>query len=81
MYVTKFALTDGIRHVECRPTSSVGYVLPQGLYNSAKVGKDVHETREAAEKRFEQMRAAAIKSAEKRLARLRAMTFEVKGEA
>lgn len=78
-YITRCALTRGVRYLECsRSTVNAKHVLPEGWRGCIEVGLDAHLTVEAAQARFEAMRAAEIKSHEKALAELRALTFEVR---
>lgn len=85
VYVTKHALTDGVRRHDVKslwcPESSGRTYADVGKDNFHKLyllGRDAHVTIADAEQAFEKMRASAIKSAEKKLERLRAMKFEVK---
>lgn len=83
VYVTKYALTDGVRlyEVEKLWSSAVSgreYAVVVGHYGAYELGKDAHVTIADAEKAFEKMRASAIKSAEKKLEKLRSMKFEAK---
>lgn len=90
VYVTKYALTDGVRrcevknlktHHHVRSEQDYVTVVWEGGYNgesSFALGRDAHVTLADAEDAFDKMRASAIKSAEKKLERLRAMKFEVK---
>lgn len=77
MYITKYALSGGVEHLECEQRDG-GWVLPAGYSWTMLVGRDAHATIEAAEARFNEMRAAKAKSLEKQLAKLRALKFEVK---
>lgn len=78
MYITKYALSDGVEHVECEPGDAEGWVVPSGHSWSLLVGRDAHATIEAAQARFNEMVADKVKSLEKQLAKLRALKFEVK---
>lgn len=82
VYVTKYALTDCVRRREVKKlwTSDMSGKTYANFsdYSSYELGKDAHVTIDDAREAFEKMRASAIKSAEKKLERLRAMKFEVK---
>lgn len=78
-YITKYALTNGIEEVD-------GNFVGGQTFERTDIGRnpfrpyerkpDWHETREDAVKRANEMRDKAIKSAEKKLAKLRKMRFE-----
>lgn len=85
VYVTKYALTGRVRlckviDLDLDSDDWVRVDWPGGWNDTAdfRLGKDAYVTRADAENAFEKMRASAIKSAEKKLERLRAMKFEVK---
>ena len=83
VYITKYAQTDGVFLREVERIDCDGYVWvkwPGGLNGTAmfKMGKDAHETLNEACEAFEKMRKAAILSAEKKISKLRALTFSVK---
>lgn len=83
LYITKNALSGGIVVRELLSMDLDGWarVSWPGWFNNEawfRIGKDAHETRAAAENAFENMRASAIRAAERKLAKLRAMKFEVK---
>jgi len=78
-YITKYALTTGIE--ETGGELSPEYKLfkrtgPEWSWAPYYHKPDWHETREDAVKRANEMRDKAIKSAEKKLAKLRKMRFE-----
>lgn len=78
-YITKYALTDGIEEAEGELSPEGNLFKRNGLdwFWSPYVRKpDWHETREDAVKRANEMRDKAIKSAEKKLSKLRKMRFE-----
>lgn len=73
LFISKYALTSGVEERNC---------LINETFDSAKygldyfrIGKDAHETREAAVAAAEKMRVAKIASLEKQLKKLRTMTF------
>lgn len=77
IYVTKYALTDGIS-VEAGRDCGNGMVerlAEEWKYSPYLQGKDWHRTMDAAVKRAEEMRVAKIKSLEKQIAKLRALKF------
>lgn len=80
-FVTKYALTEGIREVDariCTRTSEgmIVYANNGGYQQYAHgEGRDWHRTREAAVKRAEEMRAAKLKSIAKQIKLLEALTF------
>lgn len=83
LYITKYALSEGVVARERLSTDSDGWARvswPGGFNNEAwfRIGKDAHETKADAENAFENMRASAMRSAERKLLKLRAMRFEVK---
>lgn len=77
VYVTKYALTGGVRRNDVVKlwTSDLSGRTYADAY---ELGKDAHVTLDDARAAFEKMRASAIKSAERKLEKLRAMKFEVK---
>lgn len=81
VYVTKYALTGGVRlgRVQKVWTGGASGRTYVDVNSCAYVlGKEAHVTHGGAVDEFERMRASAIKSAEKKLEKLRAMKFEVK---
>lgn len=82
VWVTKYALTDGVREVqgELANSSPSMFVVRSkehgrvdGYYHGE--GKEWHRTREAALARAEEMRIAKIASHEKSIAKLRKLSF------
>lgn len=74
-YLSKYALSDGIKVVEADDVSD-GYVRPDGYYwISFKLGRDIHETEAAAKAAAESMRLKKIASLKKQIAKLEAMKF------
>ena len=78
IYVTKYALTEGILRIKARLTTIVGSDTMKtvgtpygGLYITRK---DWHETREEAEKRVRKMLKSAYASLEKKQRKLDALT-------
>lgn len=82
LYLSKYALTDGIKKVEVEYYESrkTDYIHPNGYYNYYKLGVDLHETKEAALAKAEEMRKKAIEAAKKKLAKLEKMTVKIEGE-
>ncbi len=82
VYVTKYALTNGVRlcNVIDLGTEWVRVEWPGGWPGVAvfKLGTDAHVHSNDARWRLDVMREKAIKAAERKLERLRAMKFEVK---
>lgn len=81
VFITKYALTEGILELEPKepPTDDKVLVrLPGSSYDSSFYGKDWHSTFEDAEKRANAMLAAEIVRIEKKLVHLRRMTFTKK---
>lgn len=76
-YITKYALTAGVREAILQEDDTPGMVRQVGAgYHVYYHGKDWHRTREDAIKRAEEMREAKIKSLRKSLAKLEALNFE-----
>lgn len=48
------------------------YFYPINSWVALKIGRDIHESKEAAEKAAEEMRAKEIKSLEKQIAKIKA---------
>jgi cytochrome c553 len=82
VYVTKYALTAGITCHEAKEQNSGVWVSVKfpGAYweTSLKTGRDYAETEQEARAIAVKMRDKKIKSLEKKIAKLKAMTFEVK---
>ncbi len=88
VYVTKYALTDGVRlcrvvevdTISLKDDVCVKVKWPGAIGNwlMFTLGKDAHVTYGDARWAFDEMREKAIKAAERKLDRLRAMKFEVK---
>jgi len=77
-WVTTYALSRGIEHTTGIVTHEISStMLAYGPYAYAH-GKDWHRTKDAALERAEEMRSAKIASLRKQIAKLEAMTFEVK---
>ncbi len=79
VYVTKYALTQGIQEVDLlkRDNDGVVNVAWPGAPNNRALfwPKDWSETREQAAARADEMRKAKIASIQKQIAKLEAMTF------
>lgn len=77
IYVTKYALTAGIKEHEAEVNGSMAVVRPIGTawVTSYYYGNDWHMTANAASIRAEEMRVAKINSLRKQLAKLEAVKF------
>ena len=75
-WVTKYALTTGIQVVSGNVTDGM-LSYSTGKYLEHAHGKDWHRTPESALARAEEMRLAKIKSLQKSIAKLEALTFTV----
>lgn len=78
-WITKYALTTGIKETiveDCFDTSPSMVGDTDGQYKAYYHGKDWHRTLGAALTRAREMRDAKIKSLQKQIAKLKAMTFE-----
>lgn len=80
IYVTKYALTDGVLQREGVLTKSGGYSYRrnENCYSDYVYDKDVHLTESSAVARAEEMRSAKLKSLEKQMKKVSAKKFEVK---
>lgn len=79
VWITKYALTDGIieRDVEiCHEVSSTMAEVKNNPYGEYYYKPHWHESREEAIARAEQMRLRKIASLEKQIAKLRELRFE-----
>lgn len=78
MWVTKYALTDGIRERsgEVSHEYFCYYTVPpmSGLV-MMKIGRDAHPTKEAAVEAAEAMRVKKLRSLEKQMKKLRDLRF------
>lgn len=76
IYVTKYALTAGIKEHEAEVNGSMAIVpIGTGWMTSYFSGNDWHMTANAASIRAEKMRVAKIKSLRKQIAKLEAVKF------
>ena len=77
VFITKYALTDGIieKDAELCDDNKMIKVMEKGCFATYFHGEDWHRTRESAVKRAEIMRDRAIKSAEKKIAKLKNLQF------
>ena len=77
VFITKYALTDGIveKDAELCDDNKMIKVKEKGCFVTYFHGEDWHRTRESAVKRAEIMRDRAIKSAEKKIAKLKNLQF------
>jgi hypothetical protein len=81
-YMTKYALTDGIREVEVRPprddNGKYVYTTDTQWPTQLRVGKDFFPDRDSAEARAKQMARQKIASLERQIKRLKPLTRNVK---
>lgn len=76
MYLSKYALTSGVQQVQIKEISPEGYAYQEGPYwNSLAVGRDVHETFEAAAVAADAARVKKIASLKKQIAKLEKLSF------
>lgn len=82
-WITKYALTEGIRVLDGAEVDDHGYIYKHGPFCGSwedrrhYYGKgDYHPTREQAVARANQMRAARIDSLKRQIAKLEALRFE-----
>lgn len=78
-FLTKYALSNGIKACDGGPVDELGYVRLAGYgFTSYRLGRDVHETEAAAKAAAEAMRKKKVASLQKQIAQLEKMTFKVK---
>lgn len=78
-YTTKYALTDGIKHVDLEPVGGDGdYLRAPGHWNGVffKEGRDAFLDRDDAEKAANAARDKKIASLRKQIAKLEKLKFE-----
>lgn len=78
IWISRYALSDGITEHECDPPNERGQVFPGtpfASYYGFTLGKDAHASKEDAVKAAESQRKKKIASLRKQLAKLEAMTF------
>lgn len=80
IYITKYALTDGIQQADAEVLDSgrYWYIPKGGSYPTSVGGNDAHLTKDAALDRAEEMRIAKLQSLEKQMKKISAMKFKVK---
>ncbi len=78
VWLTKYALTQGVFLKDVEDCGD-DMVADRGKYTACYhgEGRDWHRTRESALRRVEEMRAAAIKAAKRKLDKLTTMRIEV----
>lgn len=76
-YLAKYALSSGIKAIDCKPPGSTGYCQQVGGYGLYKLGKDVFETESEAVANAEDHRVKKIASLKKQIEKLERMTFKV----
>lgn len=78
-YITRYALTGGIKEVEAELSKSyptmISYADADGKYRQTAHGNDWHTTKEAAIARAEEMRTAKIKSLRKSIEKMEKLRF------
>lgn len=78
MYLTKYALTDGIKVVDAESTSSDNdYVKVSGYYSLFTLKKDITPDKKVALQRAEEMRITKLKSLDKQIKKLSALKFTI----
>lgn len=80
VWITRYALTDGITRVEAQIDGNMVVYKPEGSFPMYAHGKDWHRTPEAALARAEQMCIAKIAALRKRIVKLEALTFSATTE-
>lgn len=78
VYVTEYALTSGVYLTEAEISKCGRFATerkPLGAYNTNTLGKSAFFTVEEAKANFEQRKASAIKSAEKKIKKLKTLEF------
>ena len=84
-YVSKYALTGGVSEVEgaiVTGTSGTTYFKPAGQRHTPLlliVGKEVHETREAAVEAAEFLRARKLASLRRQISKIESISFAQEG--
>lgn len=76
VFVSKYAITDGITEHDATISGDGGYAIVPGcgLY-TLEIGSDAHLTREAAVAKANDMRTRRIASLQKQIDKLEQMTF------
>lgn len=75
VYITKYALTDGILEKEAVLHEDKEYLSVNGYWTFFKLGRDAFENLEDASKAAGEMRQKKIASLEKQIAKLKSMSF------
>ena len=76
VWITKYALSDGVAEYEAEIRGGSAYPgSPFMSFTGFVMGKDAHETREAAMAVAEKMRVQKIASVKKQLAKLENLRF------
>lgn len=82
IYVTKYALTDGVREHEADILDGGKYARVKAAscthLNQLFCGKDFHLNEYSAIERAEEMRIKKLQSLDKQIKKMSALTFEVK---
>lgn len=78
VYVTQYALTSGVFLMEARISACGRFATgetPLGQYNTFTIGKSAFFNFEEGKADFEKRKASAIKSAKKKLQKLKELNF------
>lgn len=76
MYLSKYALSVGVKEVEVNSDLDGDRVRPEGYCDYYKIGRDIHHDRADAVAAAKVMAAKRIVSLRKQIAKLEAMKFE-----
>lgn len=79
IYITKFALSTGIKEVELTreyKVDNMKFVYVKGKYSSYKIGSEAFISKEDAIKQAEIMRLKKIESLKKQIKKLEKLKFE-----
>lgn len=74
-WLSKYALSDGIKVVDGPEPDCGGYVKPDGYLDIYKVGSEIHKTEAEAKAAAEKLRVKKLASLRKQIAALEAKTF------
>lgn len=75
IWISKYALSSGIKEVECEKITAEGYAYPVGTYIGFKMGRDAHVNREDAVAQAEKSKISKIASLEKQIKKFRNKSF------
>jgi hypothetical protein len=79
LWLSKYALTDGVKEVESKCAESAGekYISLVGWWNSFRMGREIWLTKAEAIAAAEAMRVKKIASLRKQIAKLEKLSFGV----